>query len=291
LRSSDLGPSVGTSGVPQRRLLSSMSRTPLVGGNWKCTPGSVRDANALLGAWEGRAFDKTKVEVVICPTSLHLPVVKPGLEAMGMQVSAQNVSATGCGAFTGELAAEQLVDFGVPWTLVGHSERRTKYGETDEITAQKVERCQAKGVNVIFCIGESLEEREAGRTDEVNRRQLAAIIPKVADWGRLVIAYEPVWAIGTGRVASPEQAQEAHAAIRAYLREAAGEDVAGAVRIQYGGSVTPENCGELISKADIDGFLVGGASLKPTFMDIVSACEAYGAGASARPTKSRRVGA
>lgn len=102
---------------------------------------------------------------------------------------------------------------------------------------------------VIFCIGESLEEREAGRTDEVNRRQLAAIIPKVADWGRVVIAYEPVWAIGTGRVASPEQAQEAHAAIRAYLREAAGEDVAGAVRIQYGGSVTPENCGELISKA------------------------------------------
>lgn len=136
-----------------------------------------------------------------------------------------------------------------------------------------MEQCQAKGVKVIFCIGELLEEREAGKTDEVNKRQLAAIIPKVTDWEKMVIAYEPVWAIGTGKVATPDQAQEAHAAIRAYLKEAVSEDVAGKVRIQYGGSVTPENCAELIGKADIDGFLVGGASLKPSFMDIVKASQ------------------
>jgi len=248
-------------------------RTPIIGGNWKCNPGSVKDADKLLEAWKAQAFDKAEVEVVVCPISMHLPVVKPRLEAMGMQCSAQDVSATGFGAFTGEVAAQHLVDFGVQWTLIGHSERRTKYGETDEITAQKVEQCQEKGVKVIFCIGEQLDEREAGKTDEVNKRQLAAILPKVKDWDKLVIAYEPVWAIGTGKVATPAQAQEAHAAIRAYLKEAVGETVAAKVRIQYGGSVTPENCAELISKPDIDGFLVGGASLKPSFMDIVKAAQ------------------
>merc|ERR1719436_1172396 len=158
----------------------------------------------------------------------------------------------------------------IPWTLIGHSERRTKYGESDEMTAAKVEQCQAAGIKVIFCIGELLEEREGGKTDEVNKRQLAAVLPKIRNWDDIVIAYEPVWAIGTGKVATPEQAQETHAAIRAHLREAVSADVAEKVRIQYGGSVTPDNCAELIAKPDIDGFLVGGASLKPTFMDIIT---------------------
>ncbi|CAE7748066.1 Tpi, partial [Symbiodinium sp. KB8] len=161
----------------------------------------------------------------------------------------------------------------VPYTLIGHSERRSKYGESDEDTAVKVEKCQAAGIKVIFCIGELLEEREAGKTDEVNKRQLAAVIPKIKDWDKIVIAYEPVWAIGTGKVATPEQAEETQANIRAYLKEAVSAEVADKVRIQYGGSVTPDNCKELITKPNIDGFLVGGASLKPTFMDIVTACQ------------------
>merc|ERR1719401_690083 len=193
---------------------------------------------------------------------------------MGMAVSAQNCSKTGSGAFTGEWTAESLLDLGIKWTLIGHSERRTKYGETDADTAEKVGRCQELGVNVILCIGELLEEREAGKTDEVNKRQLAACIPKIKNWDLIVIAYEPVWAIGTGKVATPDQAQETQAAIRAYLAKAVSPEVAEKTRIQYGGSVTPANCADLMSKPDIDGFLVGGASLKPTFMDIIAKTEA-----------------
>jgi triosephosphate isomerase len=250
--------------------LKKMPRTPILGGNWKCNPAKLGDATKLVEAWKEKAFDKEKCEVVICPTALHCMSLKDSLEAMGMQVSAQNVSKTDTGAFTGEWTAGQLTDIGVTWTLIGHSERRTKYGETDEDTAVKTEKALAAGLKVILCIGEQLDEREAGKTDEVNKRQLAAVIPKITNWDSIVIAYEPVWAIGTGKVATPDQAQEAHAAIRAYLKEAVSAEVADKVRIQYGGSASPDNCGELYKKPDIDGFLVGGASLKPAFMDMVT---------------------
>jgi len=247
----------------------------VVGGNWKCNPGKIADALQLAEAWKGVSFDAEKVDVVICPTALHIGFLKEPLEAMGMMVSAQNVSKTGVGAFTGEWATDHLKDFGISWTLIGHSERRSKFLETDEDTAEKVAKCQESGIKVIFCIGELLEEREAGKTDEVNKRQLAAIIPKVKDWDLIVIAYEPVWAIGTGKVATPDQAEETQAAIRAYLQEAVSAEVAEKVRIQYGGSVTPENCAELIAKPNIDGFLVGGASLKPSFMDIITRVQSW----------------
>merc|ERR1719277_2760550 len=198
--------------------------------------------------------------------------VKEQIESLGMCAATQNVSATGFGAFTGELAAEHLEDCGIGWTLIGHSERRKLYGETDADTAKKVERCQEKGIKVIFCIGESLEEREAGKTDKVNKRMLDAVVEKVKDWKKIVVAYEPVWAIGTGKVATPDQAQDAHAAIRKMISSSVSEEVAQSVRILYGGSVTPDNCKELIAKPDIDGFLVGGASLKPTFTDIITSC-------------------
>eukprot|EP00405_Crypthecodinium_cohnii_P002846 CAMPEP_0194747366 /NCGR_PEP_ID=MMETSP0323_2-20130528/1451_1 /TAXON_ID=2866 ORGANISM="Crypthecodinium cohnii, Strain Seligo" /NCGR_SAMPLE_ID=MMETSP0323_2 /ASSEMBLY_ACC=CAM_ASM_000346 /LENGTH=252 /DNA_ID=CAMNT_0039660665 /DNA_START=72 /DNA_END=830 /DNA_ORIENTATION=+ len=249
------------------------ARKPIVGGNWKCNPATVAETQKLATAWKEKAFDKSKVDVVICPTALHLPLIKPELEALGMEVSTQNVSATGMGAFTGEWNVDHLKDMEIAWTLVGHSERRTKYGETDEVTAAKVDMCQKAGVKVIFCIGELLEEREGGKTDEVNQRQLSAVIPKITNWDDIVIAYEPVWAIGTGKVATPDQAQETHAAIRNFLKTAVSAEVADKVRIQYGGSVSPDNCAELITKPDIDGFLVGGASLKPSFMDIVTAVQ------------------
>merc|ERR1719215_1318138 len=200
--------------------------------------------------------------------------VKEQLDAQGIIAATQNVSATGFGAFTGELAAEHLEDCGIGWTLIGHSERRKLYGETDADTAKKIEKCQEKGIKVIFCIRESLEEREAGKTDEVNKRQLSAVLSAIKDWDSIVIAYEPVWAIGTGKVATPEQAQDAHAAIRAYLKEAVSADVADKVRIQYGGSVKPENAEALIAKPDIDGFLVGGASTKDNFTSVISAVQA-----------------
>uniref|UniRef100_A0A7S1PM74 Triosephosphate isomerase n=1 Tax=Alexandrium catenella TaxID=2925 RepID=A0A7S1PM74_ALECA len=245
-----------------------MARKPIVGGNWKCNPGKMADVEALLGAW--KSVDKDKCDVVICPTALHLGFVKEKIEALNMMVATQNVSKTGMGAFTGEWSAEHLKDMNVAWTLIGHSERRSKYGETDEETAVKVEKCQEAGIKVIFCIGELLEEREGGKTDAVNQRQLAAVIPKVKNWDDIVIAYEPVWAIGTGKVATPEQAEETHAAIRKYMETAVSAEVAAKIRIQYGGSVSPDNCADLISKPNIDGFLVGGASLKPSFMDVIT---------------------
>lgn len=247
-----------------------MSRKPIVGGNWKCNPGKVAEASGLLEGWKAVPFDPSKVDVVIAPTALHITTVKGPLESMNMAVSAQNLSKTDVGAFTGEWTAGHLVDIGCGWTLVGHSERRARYGETDEDTGLKIEKALAAGLKVIFCIGEQKEEREAGTTDAVNQRQLAAAIPKISNWDNIVIAYEPVWAIGTGLVATPDQAEETHAHIREYLATAVSAEVAAKVRIQYGGSVSPDNCAELISKPNIDGFLVGGASLKPSFMEIVT---------------------
>jgi len=253
-------------------------RTPIIGGNWKCNPTKLADAQKLIAAWAGKPFDKMKIDCFAASTTPHLPHVAAGLEKLGISACAQNCSAKGEGAFTGEVSAAQLKDSGINWTLVGHSERRVKYGDTDEVVAAKVEAAQKAGLKVVLCIGEVLEERESGKTDEVNKRQLACCLPKISNWNDIVIAYEPVWAIGTGKVATPAQAQETHAAIRAYLRTAVGEAIADRVRIQYGGSASPANCGELIAMPDIDGFLVGGASLKPEFMDMLNTCTPTGGG-------------
>lgn len=207
-------------------------------------------------------------EVCVSPVNLHLGLVKSML-AENVILAAQNCSAQGHGAFTGEVSADQLADFGIQWTILGHSERRTLYGDTNEILAKKLKYTLDKGLSVIFCIGEKLDERESNRTTEVLKEQLDAVKASVSDWSKVVIAYEPVWAIGTGKVASPEQAQEAHAFIRQWFRDSVSEDVAKSIRLIYGGSVTEQNCGELIMQADVDGFLVGGASLKPAFGDIV----------------------
>lgn len=249
-----------------------MPRKPIVGGNWKCNPKTLAEATALIAEWKNIPFDKRKIDVYACPMMPHLLKVKPAMQKLGISACAQNCSKTAEGAFTGEVSAAQLADARVDWTLVGHSERRTKYAETDEDVAEKVEKALAAGLKVVVAIGESLSEREAGKTNEINERMLAPVIKKISekDWSKIVIAYEPVWAIGTGKVATPEQAEETQAAIRAYIAKAVSEEVADKVRIQYGGSVTPENCVELIKKPNIDGFLVGGASLKASFMDIVT---------------------
>ena len=167
------------------------------------------------------------------------------------------------------MSAEQVADFGLQWTLVGHSERRKLFGETDEIVAQKVQRAQAAGLKTILCLGETLEQREANQTNDVLKAQLDAVKSSVNKWSDIVIAYEPVWAIGTGKTATPAIAQDAHAYIRSWLSTNVNADVAAATRIQYGGSANAGNCADLIAQPDIDGFLVGGASLKPEFAVIV----------------------
>lgn len=245
-----------------------MGRKPWVGGNWKCN-GSVDSLEALCSALNDKAeFTENQCDVVICPSPIHIALVKSRLNKE-FRVASQNCSKTGNGAYTGEVSVEQIRDFGLEWTLVGHSERRQYYGEADDVVAAKVEMCQKGGLNAAVCIGELLSEREAGETLKVCKRQVEAFVPKITDWSKIVIAYEPVWAIGTGKVATPAEAQEAHEEIRKLITEKVDEKTATALRIVYGGSVNEKNCDELYRQVDIDGFLVGGASLKPSFSEII----------------------
>jgi len=178
------------------------------------------------------------------------------------------------GAFTGENSAAMIKDVGCQWVILGHSERRHVFHEPNELIGEKVAFALASGLHLIPCIGEKLEEREANQTEEVCFRQMKAIadnVKNIEDWKRIVIAYEPVWAIGTGKVATPAQAQEAHKSVRGWIEKNVNADVAKSVRILYGGSVTADNCKELAQQPDVDGFLVGGASLKPEFINIINA--------------------
>ena len=212
----------------------------------------------------------TETEVVVCPSQVYLKTVKDGLRS-DIGVGAQDCWTQGNGAFTGETSADMLVDMGVGWVVVGHSERREK-GEGDAEVAAKAKYALDKGLKVIACCGEPLANREAGTTNEFVFPQIKAYVDALSkeDWKNVVIAYEPIWAIGTGLTATPEQAQDTHAAIRQYLGEIAGADIAANTRILYGGSANAKNAPDLSSKEDIDGFLVGGASLKPEFADIIN---------------------
>merc|ERR1711957_563750 len=214
-------------------------------------PAALQAVKDLCGSFSSASFDGTKVECVIFPTALHGPYVQGCLGASGIEVGVQNISRSGNGAFTGEWTGEMAAEVGYGWTLIGHGERRVRYGETDSDTGDKCAKALAAGLRVILCIGESLEERERGVTDEVNRRMLSACIPFIRDWDRVVIAYEPVWAIGTGKVATPDQAQEAHVAIRSWLKANVSAEAAEKTRILYGGSVSDKNAAELISQPDI----------------------------------------
>jgi len=209
-------------------------------------------------------------EVVVGVPSCYIMYTRDKLdESIG--VAAQNCHKAEKGAFTGETSCAMVKDCGGSWVILGHSERRHVFGESDELIGDKVAFALQSGLDIIPCIGEKLEEREAGKTEEVCFAQLKAIADKVTDWSKVVLAYEPVWAIGTGKVATPQQAQDVHAALRKWLAENVNEEVAQKLRILYGGSVNGKNCKELASCPDIDGFLVGGASLKPEFAEIVDA--------------------
>lgn len=210
-------------------------------------------------------------EVVVAPPSLYLVAVQEHLKGSKIAVAAQNAYHKPSGAYTGEVSVNMLKDASIPWVVLGHSERRTLFHESDANVAEKTAAALAADLSVILCIGETLEQREANETVNVVVRQLDAVADQVKDWSKIVVAYEPVWAIGTGKVATSEQAQEVHAAIRKWATDKLGKEAADALRIIYGGSVAAKNCKELAQQPDIDGFLVGGASLKPEFVDIVNA--------------------
>ncbi|KPI86981.1 triosephosphate isomerase [Leptomonas seymouri] len=245
---------------------------PVAAANWKCN-GSRASVEKLLECLNGQEITHD-VQCVVAPTFVHIPLVQAKLRHPKYVISAENAISKS-GAFTGEVSMPILKDMGINWLILGHSERRTYYGETDEIVAQKVGDAVKQGFTVIACIGETLQQREANQTAKVVLTQTAAIAKKLTKeaWANVVLAYEPVWAIGTGKVATPEQAQEVHAMLRQWVKEKVGVDVAEKLRILYGGSVNAANAKVLYAKQDINGFLVGGASLKPEFRDIVSATQ------------------
>jgi triosephosphate isomerase len=201
------------------------------------------------------------IDVVVAPPFIYIDYVRANIKG-AYAVAAQNCWMKPDGAFTGEISAEMIKDAMVPWVITGHSERRLLLGESNRTVGLKTGHALEVGLSVIACIGETLEQRNSGNLYHTIDLQLQALFENVQDWGRVVIAYEPVWAIGTGVVASPEQAQEVHAYVRKVLGDRLGKSKAEGIRIIYGGSVTDANCGELATQEDIDGFLVGGASLK-----------------------------
>ena len=236
-------------------------RRSLVAGNWKMHGRSSGAARLAARVRDGLP-PECGAEVVLCPPFVHLPIVADRLEGARVRLGAQDVCEREDGAHTGEVSAEMLVDAGCAFVIVGHSERRSLYGETDDVVARKYLRAGQAGLIPILCLGESLEEREAGSTRRVVERQLTALIEHCGEeaFRSGVVAYEPVWAIGSGRTATPEQAQEVHAFIRSLLASRWGE-LASGVRILYGGSVKAGNAEQLFSMPDVDGGLIGGASL------------------------------
>ena len=238
-------------------------RQPLVAGNWKMN-GSLDSIKLLVEGIRAGLDAVTTAEMAVCPPYVYIPTVAGLLAGSSLALGAQDVSDQESGAYTGEVAPAMLADVGCKYAIVGHSERRSLYGESDAFTASKFAAARKAGLVPILCVGELLEEREQGITEQVVARQLDAVIELegVAALGEAVIAYEPVWAIGTGKTASPDQAQEVHAFIRGKLA-ALDSAVAEKVQILYGGSMNAGNAADLLSMADIDGGLIGGASLKP----------------------------
>src|SRR5512134_628720 len=240
-----------------------MSRRILIAGNWKMNCLQA-DGSALAADLAGRMKGgSVKCDMLVCPPFTLMAAVTEAVGGSGIAVGGQDCHMTEKGAHTGDTSAWMLKDAGCAAVIVGHSERRTNHGETDAVVKAKAEAALKAGLMAIVCIGETLEERDAGKTLDVNRTQVHGSLPDGATAANTVIAYEPVWAIGTGRTATPEQAQEVHAMIRGELVGKFGQATADAMRVLYGGSMNAKNAAELLAQPDIDGGLIGGASLKP----------------------------
>jgi triosephosphate isomerase len=239
-------------------------RRPILAGNWKMnmTATQARELAAKLIPLVSGAQDR---DIVLGPPFTSIAAVADAIRGTNIGLAAQNLHWEDKGAFTGEISADMLLDSGCKYVIIGHSERRQFFGETDETVNKKVKQALKKGLLPILCVGETLAEREAGKLNDIISRQVTVGLKDISagDMKKVVIAYEPVWAIGTGKTATPEQANEVHALIRQKVRTLSSAGIAEGLRIQYGGSVTPENVSQLMAKPDIDGALVGGASLKP----------------------------
>ncbi len=257
---------------PRKQLKENSMRKPIVAGNWKMN-GNLESIVSLMDGIVSGVDADAATQVIVCSPSIYLPLVAGELIDTAVEFGAQNVSQYESGAYTGEISASMLQDYGCNYAIIGHSERRHIFGETDQDVADKFKKAQEHGITPILCVGELLEEREADQTAEVVIRQIDAVISTcgVEALENAVIAYEPVWAIGTGKTASPEQAQEVHKLIRETISKQ-NDTIASSLRLLYGGSVKSSNAAELFAMEDIDGGLIGGASLDAK--DFLAICAA-----------------
>ena len=249
-------------------------RRKVIAGNWKMNNDIKETQNLLSKLTSGISMDNLNCDVIVCPAFTSLSEAYTLLKDTKIKLGAQNMYFESSGAFTGEISASMLKSVGCEYVILGHSERRTIFSETDELINNKIKKANASGLKPIFCVGELLEEREAGITEKVIEKQIRSGLKDIPaeEMGNIIIAYEPVWAIGTGKTASPEQAQEVHKFIRSLIAEKYGDSISENIIIQYGGSVNNKNAKELLSQKDIDGALVGGASLKAdAFIEIIKA--------------------
>ena len=248
-------------------------RKKVIAGNWKMNKDLSESQDLVSKIINGLGND-SKCDVIVCPPFTSLNEVSSLIKNTPVKLGAQNIYFEDSGAFTGEISAPMLKSVGCEYVIIGHSERRTVFGEPDEVINKKIKKALEHNIKPIFCVGELLEQRENGTTMEVVKNQIIKGLKSVTpeEFSEIIIAYEPVWAIGTGKTATPEQAQEVHAAIRELIVENFSEDLADNLVIQYGGSVKPDNAGQLLSQADIDGALVGGACLNAdSFLGIIAA--------------------
>jgi len=248
-------------------------RKKIIAGNWKMNK-TVAEALTLVESIKTDLADCVDVEAVVCPPFTALKSVSDALADTQIKLGCQNMSDQDNGAYTGEVSHTMLRELYVKYVILGHSERRSYYGETDKIVNRKVKKALANSLRPIVCVGETLEQREAGQTEKVVEEQVRGSLADITapQFEDIVVAYEPVWAIGTGKTATTEQAQEVHKFIRGIIRDMVGEKAAKGLRIQYGGSMKPANAKELLSQPDIDGGLIGGAALEArSFIDIVKA--------------------
>ena len=253
-----------------------MNRRPLIAGNWKMNLNRAQSVELADGLVR-QTGASTHVDLVVCPPSVYLDAVGQSVTGSGVALGAQDMYHEAEGAFTGEIGAAMLLDLGCSYVILGHSERRHILGETDQAIRRKVTAALQAGLVPIVCLGETLQQRESGLTGAVIQEQFDGSLGGISreDMARVVIAYEPVWAIGTGKVATPDQAEAVHADLRTILQSRYNAELAAAVRIQYGGSVKPQNAAELLGQQNVDGALVGGASLKlESFLKIAAAAAA-----------------
>ncbi len=246
-------------------------RRPIIAGNWKMYK-TIKEALELVNGLKRELYEITDMDIIVCPPYTALATISEMLYESNIALGAQDLNWEKEGAYTGEISADMLKDAGCQYVIIGHSERRQYFNETNQAVNNKIKAALAAGLIPIVCVGETLAQRQQGNTSGVVKQHIQSALQglKAEEIGRVIVAYEPVWAIGTGKTATPEQAQEVHSFIRVLLSELFGKDMAGQVRIQYGGSVKPDNIAVLMAQADIDGALVGGASLKvDLFSEIV----------------------